>query len=101
LPQIHRRHIKLVAHIFKKMSHIYKVAFPKGNFLVFINNSYDQDPAHLWQNKQLEIYLTELGVSYKVIKTNESFKVKYTFPDGHITPEGQRLQAKLYKNLLE
>lgn len=101
LPQIHRRHIKLVAHIFKKIGGIYKATFPKGKFVVFINNSYDQDPAHLWQNKQLEIYLKELGVNYKVINSVVSFKGKYTFPDGHITPEGQRIQAEFYKKILE
>lgn len=101
LPQIHRWHLDLVAGIFGKMELIYKSKFPNGKFIVILNDSYDDDPKYIWQNKLLSELLPEKQLSFKKIPIVEDFKKKYTFSDGHINPLGQKVQAQFYNDLLK
>jgi hypothetical protein len=94
-PQIHKRHINLTAQIFNKMKTIYLKKFPHGKFIVIVNNSYSNDPIHIWENEQLIKNLENINVDYVVFNNIPNFKVKYTFKDGHINSRGQRIQAEL------
>jgi hypothetical protein len=100
LPQIHRWHIKLTAVIFHEMQSQFIKLYPKGKFLVVVNNSYSDNPMYIWQNKQLEIYLKELKVDYRVVPIVNDFQKKYLFNDGHINEAGQVIESQAISSFI-
>lgn len=98
LPRVHEQDTQLVAAIFYEMKKKYLENFPKGKFVVIINNSMAM--SENWKTESLVENLKERGIAVEVIAYSEYYN-KHRFIDNHINPEGQRLQADAYANLLK
>lgn len=100
-PQIHSWHIKLTAAIFSEMKKKVLADFPHSKFIVVLNNSYSQEPWHLWQNKELKNHLQKYQVDCVETPAIEKFREKFIFSDGHINADGVNLQARILAPILK
>lgn len=98
LPRVSESDTNLVAAMFYEMKQSYMKKFPKGKFIVIINNSMARSED--WKTEVLVKNLNQRGVKVEVIPYSEHYN-KHRFIDNHIDQEGQRLQADAYVQLLE